>query len=128
MIVVLSRPSCRAAAEGVKPRVQAKRFVAKDLIFDVERPRGTGAACNSSNAKTKLVEPKLEMVRASWLFQHSDVVRRFCRINRLDRIQRYEIERRLQRCFGPGQNTPCRYRGSWFACHRRLSFVRKHKR
>ena len=44
--------SCRAAAEGVKLRLQAKRFVAKDLIFDVERPRGTGAAGNSANAKT----------------------------------------------------------------------------
>lgn len=120
--------SCRAAAEGVKLRLQAKRFVAKDLIFDVERPCGTGAACNSSNAKTKLVEPELEMVRAPWLFQHSGVVRRFCRVNRPDRIQRHEIERRLQRCFGTGQNTPRRCRGPRFACHRRPSFVRKHKR
>jgi hypothetical protein len=44
--------SCRAAAEGVKLGLQAKRFVAKDLTFDVERPRGTGAAVNSSNVKT----------------------------------------------------------------------------
>jgi len=52
MIVVSWRASCRAAAEGVKLGLQAKRFVAKDLFFDVERPRGTGAAGNSSNAKT----------------------------------------------------------------------------
>jgi hypothetical protein len=52
MVVVSLRASCRAAAEGVKLRLQAKRFVAKDLTFDVERPRGTGAAGNPSNAKT----------------------------------------------------------------------------
>jgi len=52
MIVVSWRASCRAGAEDVKLRLQAKRFVAKDLIFDVERPRGTGAAGNSANAKT----------------------------------------------------------------------------
>jgi hypothetical protein len=46
------RASCRAAAEGVKLGFLANRFVAKDLIFDVERPRGTGAAGNSANAKT----------------------------------------------------------------------------
>ena len=44
--------SCGAAAEGVKLGFLANRFVAKDLIFDVERPRGTGAAGNSANAKT----------------------------------------------------------------------------
>jgi hypothetical protein len=37
MIVVSWRASCRAAAEGVKLGLRAKRFVAKDLIFDVER-------------------------------------------------------------------------------------------
>jgi hypothetical protein len=52
MVVVSWRASCCAAAEGVKLGLRAKRFVAKDLIFDVERPRGTGAAGNSSNAKT----------------------------------------------------------------------------
>jgi hypothetical protein len=52
MIVVSWRASCRAGAEDVKLRLQAKRFVAKDLIFDVERPRGTGAGGNSSSAKT----------------------------------------------------------------------------
>jgi hypothetical protein len=41
MIVVSLRASCRAAAEGVELGLRAKRFVAKDLIFDVERPRGT---------------------------------------------------------------------------------------
>jgi hypothetical protein len=50
MIVVSWKASCRA--EGVKLGLRAKRFVAKDLNFDVERPRGTAAAGNSSNAKT----------------------------------------------------------------------------
>jgi hypothetical protein len=44
--------SCRAAAEGLKLGLRAKRFVAKDLIFELARPHGTGAARNSSNAKT----------------------------------------------------------------------------
>jgi len=52
MVAVSWIASCRAGAEGVKLGSQGKRFVAKDLIFDVERPRGTGAAGNSSNAKT----------------------------------------------------------------------------
>jgi len=52
MVVVSWRASCRAGAEGVKLGLQAKRFVAKDLILDVERPRGTGADGNSANAKT----------------------------------------------------------------------------
>jgi len=52
MVVVSWAASCRAAAEGVKLRLKAKRFVARDLFFDVERPRGTGAAGNSSSAKT----------------------------------------------------------------------------
>jgi hypothetical protein len=52
VVVSLRASSCRAGSEGVKLRLQAKRFVAKDLIFDVERPRGTGAAGNSANAKT----------------------------------------------------------------------------
>src|SRR5437773_3067210 len=46
------------------------------------------------------------MVRAPWLFQHSDVVRRFCRVNRPDRIQRSQIERRLQRCFARAKTHP----------------------
>jgi hypothetical protein len=52
VIVVSWRATCRAGAEGVKGRLPVKRFVAKDLIFDVERPRGIGDAGNSSNAKT----------------------------------------------------------------------------
>jgi hypothetical protein len=43
-------------------QIAAKRFVAKDFAFDVQRLRGTNTANSSSDARTKLVEAKLEMV------------------------------------------------------------------
>jgi hypothetical protein len=43
------------------------------------------------NAKTQLVEAKLEVVRACWLLEPVGIVRRFCWLDRVDRVQRHEI-------------------------------------
>jgi hypothetical protein len=76
-------------------QIAAKRLVANGFAVDVQRFRGPDTATSSSDAKTQLVEAKLEMVRANWLPQHSAAVRRFYCLSRLDRIQRGEIDRRL---------------------------------
>jgi hypothetical protein len=73
-------------------QIAAKRSVAKRCAFEVEQLGGAESAANFLNAKTKLVEAKLEMVRATWLLQHRGVVRRFCWLRRLDRLQRSEID------------------------------------
>ena len=67
-------------------RIAAKRSVAQSFAFDVEKLCGAESAATFLNGKTKLVEAKLEMVRASWLLQHRGVVRSFCWLSRLDRI------------------------------------------
>ena len=70
-------------------QIAAKRSVAKRFAFEVEQ---LGGAANFLNAKTKLVETELEMVRATWLLQHRGIVLRFCWLSRLDRLQRSEID------------------------------------
>jgi len=67
-------------------QIAAKRSVAQSFAFEVEKLCGPNTADNSSDAKSQLVEAKLEMVRASWLLQHRGVVRSFCWLSRLDRI------------------------------------------
>jgi hypothetical protein len=84
-------------------QIVAKRSVAKSFAFEVEKLRGAEPAANFLNGKTKLVETELEMVRSPWLLQYRSVVRRFCWLSRLDRIQRSEIDRRLQKRLRPGQ-------------------------
>jgi hypothetical protein len=83
-------------------QIATKRLIANEFALDVQRLRGADTATSSAEANTKLVDSKLEMVRPAWLFQHRNVVRRFCSLGRLDRIQRDEIHRRLQGCFGSG--------------------------
>jgi hypothetical protein len=73
-------------------RITAKRSVAKSFASEVEKFRGAESAANFLNAKTKLVEPELEVVPATWLLQHRGVVRRFCWLSRLDRLQRSKID------------------------------------
>ena len=132
---IIRRERCGFMA-GIRPRgnvtrqaqISAKRLVAKDLAFNVESLRGSDTGTGSSIAKTKLVDAKLEMVRSGWLSQYCAVIRRFCLLSGLDRIQRNKIDQCLQRCAGPGQGTPCRHRGPWFAYHGRISGLRKHKR
>lgn len=78
------------------------RSIAKTFVAEVEEARGsTGdAACN---AKTKLVEAKLEMVRATGLFHCGSAVSRVHRINTGDRLQRDEIDRCLPGGIGSRQ-------------------------
>ena len=74
------------------------------------------------------METELEMVRAAWLLQHRGIVRSFCWLSCLDRIQRSEIDRRLQRRLGQSKGASCGHRSTWFACHGRISCFRKHER
>lgn len=68
-------------------QITAKRSVAKSFAFDVQRLRGADTA-NFFNGKTKLVETELEMVRATWLLQHSGIIRRFRRLGDVDCVYR----------------------------------------
>jgi len=74
---------------GTKRKLQG--MIAKNFVTEVERLRGAKSAANSSSTKTQLVEAKLELVRAGWLLEHVGIVRRFCCLDRVDRVQRDEI-------------------------------------
>jgi hypothetical protein len=76
-------------------------MIAQGFGTEVERLHGAKSTHSSANAKTQLVDSKLEMVRAGWLFRHVNIGHRFCCLDRGDRVQRGEIDRRLQRRFGP---------------------------
>jgi len=102
MVAILPRGNVIRQAQ-----IAAKRLVAKNFAFDVQRLRGADTATSSSDAKSQLVEAKLEMVRSPWLLQYGGVVRRFCWFSGLDRIQRSKIDRGLQRCFGPSKGASC---------------------
>jgi hypothetical protein len=65
-------------------------MIAQSFAAEVERRRGAEFG-DFSNPKTQLVETKLEVVRAGWLPQHRSIVRRSCWLDRVDRVQRYEI-------------------------------------
>ena len=106
----------------------AKRSVAKRFAVEVEKLCGADTATSFADAKTKLVEAELEMVRSTWLLHHSGIIRRFRWFGDVDRVQRSEIDRRLQRCFRPGQSAPYGHRSSRFAYYGRISCFRKHKR
>ena len=67
-------------------------MIAQVFGTEVERLHGAKSAYSSANAKTQLVESKLEMVRADWLFGHTNIVHRFCCLDRGDRVQRGEID------------------------------------
>ena len=72
-------------------QIAAKRSVAKNFAFEVEKLCGAESA-NFLHGKTKLVETELEMVRATWLLQHSAIIRRFRWLGDVDRVQRSEID------------------------------------
>ncbi len=72
-------------------QIAAKRSVAKSSSVEVEKLHGTESA-NLLSGKTKLVETELEMVRATWLLQHSGIIRRFRWLGDVDRVQRSEID------------------------------------
>jgi hypothetical protein len=65
-------------------------MIAKGFAAEVERRRGAESS-GSYAAKTQLVDAKLEMVRASRLPQLVGFVHRFCWFDRVDRLQRDEI-------------------------------------
>src|SRR5207244_11793888 len=101
----------------VKPgtKRQLQGMIAKSFAAEVERLRGAKSAANSPSAKTKLVEAKLDVVRAGWLLQHVGIVGRLCCFDRVDRVQRDEIHRRLQWRFDPGPGAHFCHRGSRFS-------------
>ena len=71
-------------------------------MAEVEEARGStaDAVCNR---KTKLVEAKLEMVRAAGMFHCGSAVSGVRWINTRDRLQRDEIDRCLQGGIDPRQ-------------------------
>ena len=75
------------------------RCIANNFVAEVDKAHGptADAACNP---KTKLVEAKLEMVRATGLFDYGVTVSRLYWINSPDRLQRDEIDGRLQAGIG----------------------------
>lgn len=81
--------SIRPVKLGTKREFQG--MIAKSFATEVERLRGAKSTASSSNLKTQLVEAKLELVRAGWLLEHVGIVRRFCWLDRGDRVQRDEI-------------------------------------
>src|SRR4029077_4076791 len=106
---MLSLHACHLASRPLKPSrlKRLKRYVANNFVAEVEEARGstTNAACN---IKTKLVEAKLEMVRAAGLFHYGAAVSGVRWINPRDRLQRDEIDRCLQGGIGPRQGGPRR--------------------
>ena len=76
--------------------------IANNFVTEVEEARGStaDAACDT---KAKLVEAKLEMVRAAGLFHCGAAVSGVRWINTRDRLQRDEIDRCLQGGIGPRQ-------------------------
>ena len=79
------------------------RCVTNNFVTEVEEAwePTVDAACNT---RTKLVEAKLEMVRAAGLFHCGSAVSRVRWINSRDRLQRDEIDRRLQGGISPRQS------------------------
>jgi len=67
-------------------------MIAQGFGTEVERLHGAKFAHSSANTETQLVESKLEMVRAAWLFRHVNIVDGFCGLDRVDRVQRGEID------------------------------------
>jgi hypothetical protein len=65
-------------------------MIAQGFGPEVERFHGAKSG-GSSNGTTQLVDAKLEVVRAGWLLQYFGILRRFCWLDRVDRIRRDEI-------------------------------------
>jgi hypothetical protein len=92
-MVFSCRRSCLALIRPVKLGTKRKLqgMIAETFVAEVERLRGAKSAANSSNAKSQLVEAKLEVVCAGWLLEHVGIVCRFCWLDRVDRVQRDEV-------------------------------------
>src|SRR5437588_3852512 len=123
------RQFCLALTRAVKPGTKKiQGMIAKSFAAEVERLRGAKSAANSSTAKTKLVEAKMDVVRTGWLLQYVGIVGRLCCFDRVDRVQRDEIHRCFQRRFGPGPGAPFCNRGSRIADQRGISSLWKYER
>ena len=118
-----NRRSQAYSAAGV-PR---KRGVANTFLTEVEKVCGStiDPACNT---ETKLVDTKLEMVRAAGLFHCTAAVRRIRWINSGDRLQRDEIHRCLQRSVGASKGGSRCNRGARFTDKGGIPRLRKLKR
>src|SRR5438105_9581767 len=84
------RQFCLTRTIAVKPGTKRKiqGMMAKSFAAKVEKLHGAKSAANSPSAKTKLVEAKLDVVRAGWLLQHVGIVGRLCCFDRVDRVRR----------------------------------------
>src|SRR5436305_6415256 len=124
------RQFCLALTRAVKPGTKRKiqGMIAKSFAADVEKLHGAKSAANSPSAKTKMVEAYLDADSAGCLLQHVGIVGRLCCFDRVDRVQRDEIHRRLQRRFDPGPGAPFCNRGSLFADQRGISSLWKYER
>jgi len=92
--MVFSWPQfCLALTRAVKPGTKRKiqGMIAKSFAAEVEKLHGAKSAANSSSAKTQLVEAKLDVVRAGWLFEYVGVAGGLCCFDRVDRVRRDEI-------------------------------------
>ena len=94
--------SRKITAMGDSSLERLNRCIANNFVTGVEEADGPtiDAACNT---KTKLVEAKLEMVRAAGLFHCGAAVSGVRWIDSRDCLQRDEIDRRLQGGIGPRQ-------------------------
>lgn len=97
------------------------------FLPEVEEARGS-AAHATGKANAKLVDTKLEMVRAGWLFHPHVALPRVRWIDTPDRLQRDEIDGRLQGRASPREDEPCRDRCLGLACQRAIFHVGKYER
>lgn len=77
--------------EAVVPCGCLKRYFANNFVAEVEEVRGPTADAGC-DIKTKLVDAKLEMVCAAWLFHCGAAVCCVRWINNRDLLQRDEID------------------------------------
>jgi len=77
--------------DGWEAVVPLKRYVANNFVIEVDVARGSTAR-TVCNTKAKLVEQKLEMVRADGLLDCGTAVSGVRRINTGDRLQCNEID------------------------------------
>jgi hypothetical protein len=125
---VLSLHACNRDSRPPKPSrlERSKSYVANNFVTEVEEDRGStvDAACHT---RTKLVEAKLEMVRAARVFHCGAAVSGVRWINSRDRLQRDEIDRRLQGGIGSRQGGFRCGSSSRFTYQGRISPLGKHK-
>src|SRR5262245_33023093 len=126
---IICWPTLQFRFLGITPSILGcfNRCIANSFVAEVEEARGS-TADTACKAKTKLVEAKLEMVRPAGLFHYGFGVSRVHWINPSDRLQRDEIDGRLQGGLGPRQGGPGGDQSSRFTYQGGISSFGKHKR